>query len=227
MGAGARHKPVVVDQLLATLVSIWHVVTHDALASWFGVDRSTITRGAGEIRPFLADRGCRIEGGLRLRTLADVIAHRGTTGQTALMDASDIRVRRPSARRGGHSRFISGKSCINAMEARVFTDERGRLLFCGEVRAGSVADITRVRDADLADLLAASGYQGLAAQIYGFSWLSSRISPPPDPQAVEAAQRADTRLRTKRRAPKSRPCSLSRRAMTGLTGRRRPRRRHS
>ncbi|MEU0375626.1 hypothetical protein ABZ070_37210, partial [Streptomyces sp. NPDC006283] len=33
-------------------------------------------------------------------------------------------------------------------------DERGRLLFCGEVRAGSVADITQARDAGLVDLLA-------------------------------------------------------------------------
>jgi hypothetical protein len=124
----------------------------------------------------LADRGCRIEGGLRLRTLADVIAHLGATGQTALTDATEIRVRRPSARRGGRNRFISGKSRINAMKALILTDERGRLLFCGEVRAGSVADITQARDAGLVDLLADTidlqiltdaGYQGLAAQTYG------------------------------------------------------------
>ncbi|MFF8848356.1 transposase family protein [Streptomyces sp. NPDC015127] len=58
------------------------------------------------------------------------------------MDATEIRVRRPTAHRGGRGRFISGKSHINAMSALVFTDERGQLLFCGEVRAGSVADIT-------------------------------------------------------------------------------------
>jgi hypothetical protein len=50
--------------------------------------------------------------------------------------------------------FISGKSRINAVKALILTDERGRLLFCGEVRAGSVADITQARDADLVDLLA-------------------------------------------------------------------------
>ncbi|MFF3404414.1 transposase family protein, partial [Streptomyces sp. NPDC002659] len=116
------------------------------------MDRSTITRAVGEIRPLLAGRGCRIEGGLRLRTLADVIAHLGATGQTALMDATEIRVRRPSAHRGGRSRFVSGKSRINAMKALVLTDERGRSLFCGEVRAGSVADTTQARDAGLVDL---------------------------------------------------------------------------
>ncbi|WP_347237608.1 transposase family protein [Streptomyces sp. N1] len=87
-----------------------------------------------------------------------MIAHLGATGRTALMDATEIRGRRPSAHRDGRSRFISGKSRINAMKALVVTDERGRPLFCGEVRAGSVADITQARDA---------GYQGVAAQTYG------------------------------------------------------------
>ncbi|MFJ7787063.1 transposase family protein [Streptomyces albidoflavus] len=30
-----------------------HGVTHDVLACWFQVDRSTITRAVGEIRPLL------------------------------------------------------------------------------------------------------------------------------------------------------------------------------
>ncbi|WP_326743248.1 transposase family protein [Streptomyces sp. NBC_01768] len=138
--------------------------------------RATTDRAVGEIRPLLADRGCRIEGGLRLRTLADVITRLGATGRTALMDSTGIRVRRPGAHRGGRSRFISGKSGINAMKALVITDERGRPLFCGEVRAGSVADITQAGDAGLVDLLADTidlqiladaGYQGLAAQTHG------------------------------------------------------------
>ncbi|MFI9060184.1 hypothetical protein ACIGXQ_37660 [Streptomyces anulatus] len=28
------------------------------LACWFGVDRSTVTRATGEVRPLLAERGC-------------------------------------------------------------------------------------------------------------------------------------------------------------------------
>jgi hypothetical protein len=66
-GAGAKYKLVFVDRLLATLVHLRHGVTHDVLAAWFGVDRSTITRAINEIRPQLADRGCRIESGARLR----------------------------------------------------------------------------------------------------------------------------------------------------------------
>jgi DDE superfamily endonuclease/Helix-turn-helix of DDE superfamily endonuclease len=176
VGAGAKYKLVFFDRLLATLVHLRHGVTHDVLACWFGVDRSTITRAIGQIRPLLAARGCRIATGLRLRTLADVIAHLGATGQSALMDATEIRVRRPTAHRPGRNRFVSGKSRTNAMKALVLTDPRGRLLFCGEVRAGSVADITQARDAGLVDLLADTihlriladaGYQGLGAQTCG------------------------------------------------------------
>ncbi|MFE7859298.1 DJ-1/PfpI family protein [Streptomyces sp. NPDC057403] len=42
----------------------------DVLACWFDVDRSTITRTIGEIRPLLVQRGCTIAPGLRLRTLS-------------------------------------------------------------------------------------------------------------------------------------------------------------
>ena len=49
-GAGAKHKFVFIDRLLATLVSLRHGTTHDVLACWFGVDRSTITRAIVEVR---------------------------------------------------------------------------------------------------------------------------------------------------------------------------------
>jgi hypothetical protein len=42
---------VFVDRLLATLVHLRHAVTHDVLACWFGVSRSTITWTIGEVRP--------------------------------------------------------------------------------------------------------------------------------------------------------------------------------
>ncbi|MFF0515527.1 transposase family protein [Streptomyces sp. NPDC004250] len=38
MGAGAKHRLVVVDRLLATLVRLRHGVTHAVPACWFGVD---------------------------------------------------------------------------------------------------------------------------------------------------------------------------------------------
>ncbi|MFJ2186324.1 transposase family protein [Streptomyces anulatus] len=57
-----------------------HGATHDVLACWFGVDRSTVTRTVGEVRPLLAERGCTISPDVRLRTLAEVIGHLGETG---------------------------------------------------------------------------------------------------------------------------------------------------
>ncbi len=80
VGAGAKHRLVFVGRFLATLVHLRHATTHHVLACWFGVDRSTITRAIAEVRPLLAERGCTISQGVRLRTLAKVIDHLGTDG---------------------------------------------------------------------------------------------------------------------------------------------------
>lgn len=165
-----------VDRLLATLVHLRHGVTQDVLGAWFAVDRSTISRAIGEVRPLLAERGCQVAEGVRLRTLADVVAYLGATGQTALMDATEVRVRRPAAGKPGRDRFISGKTRQNAIKTLLVTDEHGRVLFAGETRPGSCADITQARSAGLVDLLADridlqilgdAGYQGLGAQTCG------------------------------------------------------------
>jgi hypothetical protein len=47
VGASARYRLVFIDRLLVTLVHLRHAVTHDVLACWFGVSRSTITRPIG------------------------------------------------------------------------------------------------------------------------------------------------------------------------------------
>ncbi|MFJ9420391.1 transposase family protein [Streptomyces sp. NPDC101227] len=90
VGAGAKHRLVFVDRLLATLVHVRHGVTHDVPACWFGVDRSTITRAIGEVRPLLAGRGCTVSPDVRLRTLADVIDHLGVTGKTGIVDGTEM-----------------------------------------------------------------------------------------------------------------------------------------
>jgi hypothetical protein len=154
VGAGARHRLVFVDRLLATLVHLRHGVTHDVLACWFGVSRSTITRAVGEVRPLLAERGCTVEVGIRLRTLAHVVAHLGATGQLGLLDATEVRVRRPAALKAGRNRFVSGKARANTVKVLVITDAEGRLLFCGQTRPGSFHDLTQVRQAGLVELLA-------------------------------------------------------------------------
>ncbi|WP_411093506.1 helix-turn-helix domain-containing protein [Streptomyces sp. 049-1] len=54
VGAGVKHRLVLVDRLLATLVHLRHGVSHNVLACRFGVDRSTVTRAIAEVRPLLA-----------------------------------------------------------------------------------------------------------------------------------------------------------------------------
>ncbi|MEV7020487.1 transposase family protein [Streptomyces sp. NPDC093991] len=176
MGAGAKHRLVFVDRLLATLVHLRHAVTHDVLACWFSVDRSTITRAIAEVRPLLAERGCTVGPGVRLRTLSEVIDHLGADGKTGIIDGTEIRVRRPAAGRKDRDAFISGKNKQNAVKTMVVTDEDGRVLFCSPTRPGSCVDITHARqlglvqllaDGPTVEILADAGYQGLGAQTGG------------------------------------------------------------
>ena len=176
VGAGAKHRLVFIDRLLATLVHLRHGTTHDVLACWFDVDRSTITRAIGEVRPLLAARGCTVSPGVRLRTLADVVDHLGSTGMTGIVDGTEIRVRRPAVGRKDRETFISGKSKQNAVKAMVVTDDVGRVLFCSPAKPGSCADITHARQLGLVklltdgppvEILADAGYQGLGAQTSG------------------------------------------------------------
>ncbi|MEU1106400.1 transposase family protein [Streptomyces tibetensis] len=175
VGAGAKYKFVFVDRLLATLVSLRHGTTHDVLACWFGVDRSTITRAIGEVRPLLAQRGCTVASGIRLCTLAEVIAYLGAGG-TGIIDGTEVRVRRPAAGRKDRDKFVSGKTKQNAVKSMVVTDAEGRVLFCSPVRPGSCADITQARqlgraqllaDGPFLEILADAGYQGMGAQTGG------------------------------------------------------------
>ncbi|MFI9773829.1 transposase family protein [Streptomyces sp. NPDC051956] len=55
VGAGAKHKLVFVDRLLATPVDLRHGATHDVLACWFGVARS------GAIGPHLPQTATRLD----------------------------------------------------------------------------------------------------------------------------------------------------------------------
>ncbi|WP_404200355.1 helix-turn-helix domain-containing protein [Streptomyces tauricus] len=107
VGGGPTHRLVFVDRLLATLVHLRHAATHDVLACWFGVDRSTITRAVNEVRPLLAERGCTVSTDVRLRTLAEVIDHLGSSGTTGIIDGTEIRVRRPAVGRKDRNGPIS------------------------------------------------------------------------------------------------------------------------
>ena len=81
-GAGPDHDLPFTDRVIVTLVYLRFQLPHAALAVLYGVDRSTITRAVGEIRPLLAARGFAVPGepGVRLRTLADVFAYAAARG---------------------------------------------------------------------------------------------------------------------------------------------------
>ncbi|MDH6554232.1 hypothetical protein M2163_000881 [Streptomyces sp. SAI-135] len=110
-GAGARHRLVFVDWLVATRIHLRHDLPHSVLGLLFGVDRSTVTRAIGEVRTLLAERGCAVPDrpGRRLRTLADVFAHAQAERIELRLGATEIQVRRPPAGRGGRRAFVSGK----------------------------------------------------------------------------------------------------------------------
>ena len=137
----------------------------------FGVDRSTVTRAIGQVRPLLANRGCALSDGVRLRTLADVFAYAAAEGVTLRLDATEIRVRRPRAGRAGRKAFVSGKAKQNTIKTTVAANGHGATLWCGAHRPRRTHDTTAAHTEGIDTLLDAypqvtvlvdAGYQGLA-----------------------------------------------------------------
>jgi DDE superfamily endonuclease/Helix-turn-helix of DDE superfamily endonuclease len=177
-GAGPDHELVFADRVIATLVVLRFQLPHAALALFYGVDRSTITRAVHEIRPLLAARGFAVPGhpGPRLHTLADVFAYAAAEGVMLRIDGTEVQVRRPRANRPGRRAFVSGKKKQNTIKPTVVSDGAGRLLWLGAIRPGRMHDITAVRTEGIEDLLRRhpqvtaevdSGYQGLARDFPG------------------------------------------------------------
>jgi len=170
--------------VIATLVILRFQLPHAALAVFCGVDRSTITRAVGEVRPLLAARGFAVPGqpGLRLRTLADVFAYAASEGVKLRIDGTEVQVRRPRAGRPGRRAFVSGKKKQNTIKATAVSDQDGRLLWLGAFRPGRMHDVTALRTDGIDDLLRRhpgvraevdAGYQGLARDF------PAQVSAPP------------------------------------------------
>jgi hypothetical protein len=156
------------------------------------VDRSTISTAIRQIRPLLASRGFATPAGVRLHTLADVIAYAAAEGLTVRLDGTEIQVRRPRAHRPGRRAFVSGKKKQNTIKATIASDARGRPLWCGAIRPGRMHDQTAVRTEGIDDLLDAypdvrflvdSGYRGLAKHHPG-----QVIAPPLKPRKDAPAE---------------------------------------
>ncbi|MFI0982031.1 transposase family protein [Streptomyces sp. NPDC021093] len=196
-GAGARYRLVFVDRVIVTLIHLRHDLPHAVLALLFDVDRSTVTRGIGEVRALLAQRGCAVPDcpGLRLRTLQDVFAYAQAEGIELRLDATEVQVRRPAAGRGGRRAFVSGKKKQNTMKATVIADWRGRTLWADALRPGRVHDATAARAAGITgcfeyfgevEVLLDDGYLGLSRDYPG-----QAITPPRKPRPGVPARRIE------------------------------------
>jgi hypothetical protein len=174
-GAGPNHDLVFTDRVVVTLVALRFQLPHAALALFYGVDRSTITRAVHEIRPLLAKRGFAVpqKAGLRLHTLADVFAYAAAEGVTLRIDGTEVQVRRPLANKPGRRAFVSGKKKQNTKKATVVTDEDGATLWTGAFRPGRMHDQTALKTDGICDLFEQypevkakvdAGYRGLAKQ---------------------------------------------------------------
>jgi hypothetical protein len=177
-GAGPGRELPFVDRVIATLVIVRFQLPHAALAVFFEVNRSTITRAVHEVRPLLAARGFAVPGRpeLRLRSLADVFAYAAAEGVHLRIDATEVRVRRPQPNRPGRRAFVSGKMRQNTKKATVVTDEKGRTLWTGAFRPGRQHDQTALKTDGICALFEGfpqvkasvdAGYRGLAKQFPG------------------------------------------------------------
>ena len=202
-GGGPGHEPVLTDRVIATLVIMRFQLPHAALAVFYGVHRSTITRAAGEIGPLLAARGFAVPGrpGLRLTTLADVFAYAAAQGVKLRIDGTEVQVRRPPAGRPGRRAFVSGKKKQNTIKSTAIGDGQGRLLWLGAFRPGRMHDVTALRTEGIEDLLRRypdvqaevdAGYQGLARDFPG------QVSAPPKKPGTNAAPEETARWEQQR-----------------------------
>lgn len=129
--------------LIAELAGPWMArvlrfqVPHAALATFYGVDRSTITRAVHEIRPRLAARGFAVPGevGLRLHTMADVFAYASPQGVELRVDGTEVRVRHPKAGRPGR-RVCRPSARCGRTRRRSPLSPMGRAAPCGWAQSG-------------------------------------------------------------------------------------------
>lgn len=204
VGAGPDHELVFTDRVIATLVILRFQLPHAALALFYGVDRSTITRAVHEVRPLLAARGFAVPGqaDLRLHTLADVFAYAASQGVELRIDGTEVRVRRPRANKPGRRAFVSGKMKQNTKKATVISDDKGRTLWTGAVRPGRMHDQTALKTEGIDNLFEQfpqvkakvdAGYRGLAKkfpdQVEAPPLKPKKDAPPEEVAAWEEARK--------------------------------------
>jgi DDE superfamily endonuclease len=140
------------DRLLVTLAHLRTGLTHEALGVIDQVGSSTIGRAICESRPPGAGRGFAVpqRPGLRLGTLADLVADAEAENVTLRIDGAEPQVRRPKAGRPGRAAFVSGKRKQHTIKTTTSSDGQGRTLWCGAVRPGRMHDQTAMRTEGIA-----------------------------------------------------------------------------
>ncbi|MFD7668034.1 transposase family protein, partial [Streptomyces sp. NPDC059788] len=122
--------------VVATLIHLRHDLSPAVLGVLFGVDRSTVSRAAGEVGRLLDDR-CFVVSDrtdLRHRTLEDVLAYAPAKGVDLRLGATEAQARRPVAGRRGKRAFVSARKKQNAMKGTVIPTAEGAP--CGTTRCG-------------------------------------------------------------------------------------------
>ena len=183
------------NRVIATLVYLRFQLPHAALAVLYGVDRSTITRAVGEIRPLLAARGFAVPG-----KAACGCAPWPTCSLTPPPAASNCAWTAPKCRSGARARAsrAAARSC-QARRSRTrkrppLTD--GKAAPCGRrVRPGRMHDQTAVRTEGIADLFTQfpqvkakvdAGYRGMAKE-FPDQVQAPPLKPKKDPTPEETA----------------------------------------
>jgi hypothetical protein len=219
------------DRLLCTLAWLRLALPHQALAVLFGVERSTISAAVRQIRPLLANRGFATPTGVRLHTLADVLAYAAAEGLTVRLDGTEIQVRRPKANRPGRRAFVSGKRKQNTIKATIASDARGSPIWAGATRPGRMHDQTAVKTEGIDELieqypevkfLVDSGYRGLAND-HPDQVIAPPLKPKKDATADQvAAYETERKAQSSQRIPAEHAIALIKwwRPLQRYTGRR-------
>nr|WP_188114396.1 transposase family protein [Streptomyces apricus] len=87
-GGGDKDKLTTADRVLATVLYLRKIGTHDLLAQRFGVNTSTLTRAVHQVQPLLAEHDCTIPPSTaRFRTPADITAFLANSSPTKIKPA--------------------------------------------------------------------------------------------------------------------------------------------
>jgi Helix-turn-helix of DDE superfamily endonuclease len=151
-GAGPHQRLALCERVLATLIVLRLQLPHQALAVLLGVDRATITRAIGQIRPLLAAPGASpwpASPRCGCRPWRMWSPTRRPTAWSCAWTAPRPRSAGPAPTDPAGA-FVSGKRKQNTLKPTVVSDGQGRTLWAGAVRPGRMHDQTAVKTEGIA-----------------------------------------------------------------------------